>query len=264
MMPLLVIFQIPAAHYVARVGYKRFVYAGWGTRVMFIFVIAMVPITAAFLVPATRVALILMLLFCFNLSRGISSAGWLPWITSLVPPNMRGQYLARDAACVNSASFGAMLLSALCLGVQPQAWQFTVLFLFSALMGAASLFFLKRIPEGETPENIRTSNTPVPWRQIFNFDPFKRLAYSAVAWAIAYGGMQAFTVAFLKVVIGMPEGEILFLNSVAFLGGLCSLWFLGSRLDQLGSKPVLTFSFATWMLITAGWALLAGHAVRPG
>src|SRR5439155_11260876 len=33
MMPLLVIFQIPAAQYVARVGYKRFVYGGWGIRV---------------------------------------------------------------------------------------------------------------------------------------------------------------------------------------------------------------------------------------
>src|SRR5215208_4045927 len=30
MMPLLVIFQIPAANYIPRVGFKRFVYAGWG------------------------------------------------------------------------------------------------------------------------------------------------------------------------------------------------------------------------------------------
>jgi MFS family permease len=263
MMPLLVIFQIPAAHYVARVGYKRFVYAGWGTRVMFIFVIALVPITAGFLDATARLALILMLLFGFNLSRGISSAGWLPWITSLVPASVRGQYLARDAACVNSASFAAMLLAAMCLGSQPKAWQFSVLFLFSGVMGMTSLFFLKRIPEGETPERIRTSNTPVPWGEIFNFPGFKQLVIVAVAWSVAYGGMQAFTVAFLKVAIGMAEGQILFLNSTAFLGGLCSLWFLGSRLDHLGSKPVLTFSFATWMVVTAGWALLAGHVLWP-
>src|SRR5258706_11209151 len=42
MMPLLVIFQIPAANYIARVGFKRFVYAGWGTRVLFIFAMAAV------------------------------------------------------------------------------------------------------------------------------------------------------------------------------------------------------------------------------
>src|SRR5215210_3177082 len=42
MMPLLVIFQIPAAHYINRIGFKRFVYAGWGTRVMFVFAMALV------------------------------------------------------------------------------------------------------------------------------------------------------------------------------------------------------------------------------
>ena len=49
MMPLLVIFQIPAASYIARIGFKRFVYAGWGTRVMFIFAMALVPLTGGFL-----------------------------------------------------------------------------------------------------------------------------------------------------------------------------------------------------------------------
>src|SRR5215510_14430189 len=49
MMPLLVIFQIPAANYIPRLGFKRFVYAGWGTRVMFIFVIALVPLAGFFL-----------------------------------------------------------------------------------------------------------------------------------------------------------------------------------------------------------------------
>src|SRR5215211_3659156 len=48
MMPLLVIFQIPAANYIPRVGFKRFVYAGWGMRVLFIFAMAMVPLTGGF------------------------------------------------------------------------------------------------------------------------------------------------------------------------------------------------------------------------
>src|SRR5438445_13766337 len=37
MMPLLVIFQIPAASHIPRLGFKRFVYAAWGTRVLFTF-----------------------------------------------------------------------------------------------------------------------------------------------------------------------------------------------------------------------------------
>ena len=63
MMPLLVIFQIPAASHIPRLGFRRFVYAGWGPRVMFIFAIAAVPVTEAFLDAHSRMALLLMLLF---------------------------------------------------------------------------------------------------------------------------------------------------------------------------------------------------------
>ena len=75
---------------------------------------------------------------------------------------------------------------------------------------------------------------------------------------MAYGGLTAFTVAFLKVETGMSEGQILLVTSVAFLGGLSSLWFLGSRLDHLGSKPVLTFCFAAWVAVLGGWICLSG------
>jgi len=263
MMPLLVIFQIPAAQYVSRVGFKQFVFAGWGTRVFFIFLMALAPITYGFLNSTTRLALMLLLLFGFNLSRGISSAGWLPWIQLLVPAAVRGKYLAREAACVNLASCVSFMLAATCLGQQPRPWQYSVLFCFSALMGVASLFFLKRIPDVTAPEPAPASGGGVPWREMVRFAPFRKLLRTIVAWSLAYGGMTAFTVAFLKAEVGMAESKILWVNSVMFLGGWCSLWFLGSRLDHLGSKPVLMFSFVTWSLIVAGWSLVAGKLWAP-
>lgn len=263
LMPLLVIFQIPAAQYVSRVGYKRFVHAGWGTRVMFIFGMALVPVTYSFLDTTSRLGLILALLFGFNLSRGISSAGWLPWISSLVPEGIRGSYLAREAAWVNLGSFVCFLLAALCLGRSPGPWQFSLLFGFSAVMGAVSLKFLKRIPECATPEVVRSSNTPVPWMEMARYAPFRKLVRMVVGWSAAYGGMTVFTVAFLKVKIGMPEGVILLVNSMQFLGGLSSLWFFGSRLDSHGSKPVLLVSFLTWALVSVGWMMLAGQVWTP-
>jgi MFS family permease len=260
MMPLLVIFQIPAANYIARIGFKRFVYAGWGTRVMFIFAMALVPVTGSFLDANNRLGLMLMLLFCFNLSRGISSCAWLPWITALVPENLRGKYLARDVAVQNLASFITFLVAAGCLAGNPRPWQFSVLFAFSAVAGVVSLSFLKRIPDVEIPEEIRASKSRVPWLEMARYAPFKKLLYTVVGWSVAYGGMTAFTVAFLKGQ-GMAEGRILLVTSSAFLGGLSSLWFLGSRLDRLGSKPVLTFSFAGWMAVLGGWISLSGGAL---
>jgi len=258
MMPLLVIFQIPAANHINRIGYRKFVLAGWSTRVSFIFLIALVPLTGAFLNPANRLALLLALLFCFNLSRGISSCAWLPWITALVPAELRGRYLSRDAAVQNLASFVTFLVAAASLAGATRPWQFAVLFLFSAATGAVSLLFLKRIPDVPTPNDPRASITRVPWLEMVRFPPFRKLLRTAIAWSVAYGGIAAFTVAFLKVHSGMPEGRILLICSVAFLGGVSSLGLIGSHFDRVGSKPVLGVAFAGWLAVMAGWVMLAG------
>ena len=150
MMPLLVIFQIPAAKHVSRVGYKKFVFAGWGTRVGFIFAIALIPLGGGFLDAATQLVLVLAALFAFNLSRGISSAAWLPWIQSRVPAAVRGRYLARDAACGNLASCLSFIIASLALGTNPRPWQFAALFAWSGLMGYArhSMPQIGRLPNG--------------------------------------------------------------------------------------------------------------------
>lgn len=264
MMPLLVIFQIPAASHIGRVGYKRFVYAGWGLRVLFIGGLAVVPLLGGALDATARLSLVLLLLFAFNLSRGISSCAWLPWITTLVPEGVRGKYLARDAACVNLGSFVIIVLAALTLGGEPAAWQFAALFLISAAMGGASLFFLKRIPDVEVPaEARRNSAQPVPWLAIAQHPPFRKLLRVNVAWPLAVGGLGAFTTAWLKTQAGLGEGRILLVASAAFLGGLSSLWLLGQRLDRLGSRPVMMFCMGLSLVIVAGWAALAGRVLAP-
>ena len=42
--PLMTIFQLPAAQFLERFGYKNFVLMGWGMRTIFIFLVALVPV----------------------------------------------------------------------------------------------------------------------------------------------------------------------------------------------------------------------------
>jgi MFS family permease len=263
MMPLLVIFQIPAANYVERVGYRRFVLAGWSIRVLHIFGMALVPLTTPFLESTARLALLLALLFGFNLSRGISSCAWLPWITGLVPEAIRGRFLSREAAWVNLASLATFLLAALSLGGTSRPWQFSVVFLFSAVTGAISLVFLKRIPDLPLPPSGATSRAPVPYAAMIRFAPFRRLLDLALVWSLAYGGMTVFTIAFLKGPIGLSESRTLLISSVAFVGGYTSLIGLGSQVDRWGSRPILLASLVTWLGVLGGWIVLAGHWAKP-
>ena len=70
---------------------------------------------------------------------------------------------------------------------------------------------------------------------------------------------SAFVVVFLKSAVGMTEGRILLVTSAAFIGGLCSLGFLGPRMDRVGSKPIITASLLVWFGIVAAWVMLAAH-----
>ncbi len=258
MMPLMVIFQIPAAQYINRIGYKRFVLAGWGTRTIFTFGMVLVPLATPLLDATTRLVLLLALLFGFNLVRGISSCAWLPWITHLIPENQRGKYVSGDAAMANLGSFLTIIAAAVCLGGQSRPWQFAVIFAFSALMGVASLWFLNRVPDVPISEAIRSSSQPVPWLEMLRHPPFQKLLRFVMVWAVAYGGFSTFTVAFLKTETGLTESRVLFVTSVAFLGGLSSLWLLGHRLDHVGSKPILSLSLSCWLVVLAAWIALAG------
>lgn len=261
MTPLLVIFQIPAARHVSRIGYKKFVLAGWSTRVVFIFLMALVPVAESFLTKQTRLSLMLFLLFFFNLSRGVSSCGWLPWITTLIPATVRGRYLGVEAAFVGLASFAAFACAAALLGAEPTSRRFAMVFGLSAIAGAVSLVFLKRIPAADSPEQVRASSTPVPWREIANYPPFRKLLRMNVAWALAFGGLAAFVIVFLKVEADMPEDRILYLTAATCIGGLGSLWLLGGRLDSLGSRPALTFASLAMAGIAIAWALMAAKVL---
>ncbi|HEV2692380.1 MAG TPA: MFS transporter [Verrucomicrobiae bacterium] len=263
MMPLMVIFQIPAAQYINRIGYKRFVLAGWGSRTLFTFGMALVPLATGYLDITTRLVLLLALLFGFNLVRGISSCAWLPWIAHLVPENHRGRYVSGDTAMANLGSFLTVIVSAFCLGEAPHAWQFAVIFVFSAVMGGISLMYLNRVPDVPITEEIRSSNQPVPWLELLKYEPFQKLLRYVILWALAYGGFVTFSVAFLKTETGMTEAKILFVTSVAFLGGLSSLWLLGHRLDHVGSKPILGLSLGFWLAIVLGWIAVAGGLLHP-
>jgi MFS family permease len=75
--------------------------------------------------------------------------------------------------------------------------------------------------------------------------------------------LGAFTTAWLKTQAGLGEGRVLLVSSAAFIGGLSSLWLLGPRLDRLGSRPVMLFCMAVWLVIVSGWAALAGGVLRP-
>lgn len=256
MAPALTVLQIPAAHFLERVGYRRFVLLGWSVRTLFIFIIAAIPLLV-FLGETARLSLILVCLLFFNILRGISTAAWFPWVTSLIPEEVRGRFLAREQICVQVGSLGALLLASLILRGTPGAGQFAAAFFLSGLAALVSLWALKRIPEVDSPETMKTSGHPVPWRAIIGFPPFKNLMIFNLLVALALGSLPVFTVAFLKQNAGFSPSLILVLSCFTFVTSMGVAMVAGGWLDRFGSKPFLRLSLVLFAGITAAWAVLA-------
>jgi MFS family permease len=260
--PLLTIFQIPAAYHLQRFGYRRFVLAGWSTRNLCVFAVVGVPLLG-FLSDGWKLGLVVACLFVFNLLRGITSGAWLPWLTEILPEEIRPRFLARDQRFLQTGSLAALLFCGLTLQKESQPWEFSLVFLFSAIGGAVSLRYLSRVPDVKKAETLKKSGTRVPWLEIVTYPPFARLVGFNLLLTFATGSLAVFTVAFLKGAVGMGENHILFLLSMSFIAGVGSLDWVGRRLAVHGSKRILSWGMLLYLGVVAGWTALALGVIAP-
>jgi len=255
--PLLTIMQIPGAYFMQATGYKKMLLMGWTTRNLFVLLVAILTIVP-FLHAEGRMALLLVAAFAFNLSRGFTSGAWMPWITDLIPEQVRGLYLSREqlwthAGCLLSAILCAVILR----GKQTADWQFGLVFLLSFLAGAISLFFMRRVPVTTTQERLKASSEPVPWGKLVSYPPFLRLTLFNLLYSLVIGSLGVFVVSFLRERTALTETEILLITSVSFVAAGIALPWGGRMVDRFGSRPLMRLSLVGILLVLLGWCAWA-------
>ena len=260
--PLLTVFQIPAAHLLQRFGYRRFILAGWGTRNLCVFAVVAVPLLG-FLSNGWKLALLIGFQFVFNLLRGIASGAWLPWLTEILPEEIRTRFLSRDQRFSQTGSLLALLFCGLVFQKESAPWEFSMAFLLSAIGGAVSLLFLNRVPDVQRVDALKQSGMRVPWREILTYPPFAKLVAFNLLLSFTYGSLPVFTVTFLKGRAGLGENQVLFLMAVSFIAGVGSLDWAGRLLGAFGSKRLLFWALSLYLVFIAVWVMLASRLLLP-
>jgi len=255
--PLMTVFQLPAARFLDRYSFREFVMMGWSLRTVFIFVVTLVPLLF-FMDNSSKMAVLLASLFIFNLLRGISSAAWMPWITALIPEETRGRFLSLDQLFMYGGCLIALLASAVVMNGEVDPWEYSLVFLISAIAATMSLTFIRRIPEVTSVETMRKSSQPVPWRAIISYPPFRRLLTFNLTYMAVIGSLGVFTVEFLRDSPGFDVSTVLVLSAFSFVGALVSLPFCGAIIDNTGSKPLMRGATLLFGAVIAGWAFVAG------
>jgi len=254
--PLMTVFQLPAAQFLDRFGYKQFVLMGWSLRTIFVFVVALVPMMT-FLDNSSKMAVLLAALFVFNLLRGISSAAWMPWIAALIPEDNRGRFLSLDQIFVHAGSLIALVASAVVMTGRVDPWEYALVFLMSAIGATASLHFIKKIPDVAAGDTVRKSSVPVPWMTILSYPPFRELLIFNLLFMAVVGSLGVFTVEYLREFPKFDVALVLYLSGLSFVGALVSLPLTGPLIDEVGSKPVMRIALGIFGLVIGGWFLVA-------
>lgn len=256
--PLMTVLQLPTAYFIPKIGYKGFVLSGWSIRTVLLFGLALLPLLT-FLAPTVQIELMLTCLFLFNVVRGISTGAWLPWLTALVPEKARSGFLRFDQLHMQCGGFLAIAISTIVLWSGAEPWQFALLFSISAFAGTLSLHFVRRIPDIEVGEQVRSSGHPVPWLQILKYRPFAKLLVFNVVYNWVVGGLAAFVIAFLEGRAGYTAGQVLAVSLASAVGAFASVPFFGLVLERAGSKPILRLAMTLylwgiifWVLVTSG------------
>ena len=256
--PLLTVLQLPTAYFIPKIGYKRFVLLGWFSRTLTVFSLALLPLVVAF-DNTTKSSVMLMALFVFNVLRGISTGAWLPWLTTLVPEERRGHFLRRDQTYMQFGGLLAMALSTIVLWSSGKSWRFALLFFLSACAATLSLYFIRRVPDVEVGDQIKTSGQPVPWAAMLKHPPFKKLLIFTVVYNWVIGGLAAFIVGFLQNIGGFSDGMILACNMFAFIGAALSIPFVGGLMNRTGTKPVLRIALVCYFWAVICWLLISSN-----
>jgi len=260
-MPFCGLLAIVSAPFAARNGLKKTYITFWGLRK---FATAAIILTPWVLNRWNTDAATLYVAICvliFAVCRSLGETAFLPWTQEIVPDNIRGRFTALNNAVCNIFSIATVVAAGFYIRSEAGLTEFMVLMGVGVVFGFVCVWLAVFVPGGAP---IRASASGVgriremgePLR-----DPVFRSYLFGVGLLALAGGVATFLPLFLKEVLGVAPGFILFVTVAGTTGALSSSYFWGWAVDRYGAKPVVTWSLIVaslvpllWMMIPAGTA----------
>ena len=257
--PLMSTLQIPAAPYVEKIGYRRIVVNGWTARSLFILGMTAVAFLPDSVDRTTRIVVMLFLMLGYNVLRGFSLCGIMPWFTHIVPESRRGEFLAKDQMSSSIAVVVSLTIFSWVLGGTERWYSLGVVYLLSSISAFISVRFLRRVPDVAVEKIVENPN-PLPWKAMFLYPPFQRFIRYNVVINVAQGASGVFWVRFFRTTLHISDSYILLVGSLTTAVLALALYLVSQIIDRTGSRPALTLSgvifvchFTIWGCVAAGF-----------
>lgn len=193
----------------------------------------------------------------------VAACSWNSWIRQLVPERRLGVFFARRQFMATAAGMAAGLGAGLFIDgwaawspARP-AYAFSLLFLLGLAAGAASTWYLARVPEPRMEATERRLTFATALQQPFRDGNFKRLIIFLTTWNFAVNLAAPFFTVYMvqELQLSLAFVTLLLVSSQGANLLVLNLW--GRLSDRMSNKSVLAISAPAFLVCILSWILLA-------
>ena len=258
LVPLLTTLQIYMAPRVEYIGYRRVIISGWMARNLALAAACVLALLGGRVEHKILLILLFIVMIYFNLLRGLATAGWMPWLCTLVPQNWRGRYLSLEQLAVNVSATLTFVGCGMMLGGHATPLRFGILFGIAFAAGLASLYFLRNVAAPPAREGKPVLEPFLNWsRRVMADRGFSRLIVMNIGFSLGFAAWATFLIVFMREELRIKEGDILYISAANTLGCVGGALAWGKLADRFGSKPVMALTTRLMGVIVVCWALVS-------
>lgn len=259
--PLAGIVAPLVAPVVARIGYKRTFVILWGARKIVAAGLLLTPTIAARFGPDATLRFVAADMAAFALCRAVAETGMYPWMREFVPDRVRGRFAAADNILGTLFGFLAVSLAGYVIGRSTGLTGYMSLIAVGVVFGLMAVVAATFIPGGAPQRDGRSRKPDLrATRATLRDGHFVRFLAGLGLMTLAIVPLNSFLALFARERLGLPQANVILLQSAVLMGGLLSSYLWGWAADRSGSKPVMLAGMISAAALPLLWLMTPGRS----
>lgn len=202
-----------------------------------------------------------MLIFSISQMLGLTASG--PWSQEFLPTNIRSKAFALNTFLYNMVVLAGTWFAGFWIARSSGISAFVFLITLGTTVGLVSVSCNLFLPGGEKIKRKNHSKEHL----VNMFDAFKdrdfvRLLAGYAVFILIVQGMISFVPLFMKDIVGIDSGRVVYLTVWTTAGTVLAVYFWGWAADRFGGKPVLLTGMMFFMIMPVLWYIIPRHQDR--
>jgi MFS family permease len=223
---------LPAAYFVARMGYKRSIIRATQLGALAVIALAFSPLLGSFAKYGMIISLI-----CFGILMTIYVAAWFPFLDEFLPKNDRSRFFGMLRFSWQSCCVGFFFICGLIMGETPDLWVLQTIIVITAVTLLGRAYYINKIAVSESdrkPLNFRYGlELVLANKPLVGFSVYLAFLY------LAAQGTMPLTYIYLKNYLHTPDNIVVIISSLALGGSIIGFLCAGRMINKLGVKKML-------------------------